>query len=62
MALIGYGSYDNMSHKPKGSEIIPEHFIETLYPEGASEFEESEITGAKVELRVDEEGGGGRAT
>jgi len=55
MALVGYGSYDTESHKPRGAEIFDEYF-ETLYSEGASEYEESEVTGARTELRVDEEG------
>ena len=55
MALVGYGSYDTESYKPRGTEIFDEYF-ETLYPEGASEYVESEVTGARAELRVDGEG------
>jgi hypothetical protein len=55
MALVGYGSYDTESHKPRGAKIFDEYF-EALYSEGASEYEESEITGSRAELRVDEEG------
>ena len=55
MALVGYGSYDTESHKPRGAVIFEEYF-ETLYPEGAVEYEESEATGARAELRVDEDG------
>lgn len=55
MALVGYGSYDTMSYKSTGAEVFDEYF-ETLYPEGATEYEESESTGARAELRVDEEG------
>lgn len=55
IALIGYGSYDSESHKPRDAEIFDEYF-ETLSPEGASEYEESETTDARVELRMDEEG------
>jgi hypothetical protein len=54
MGLVGYGSYDTESHKPKGTEIFDEYF-ESLYPEGALEYEESDATGARAELRVDEE-------
>ncbi len=31
MTLVGYGSYDTESYKPRGTEIFDEHF-ETLYP------------------------------
>jgi hypothetical protein len=55
MGLVGYGSYDTESYKPRGTEIFNEYF-ETLYPEGALEYEESDTTGARAELRVDEEG------
>jgi hypothetical protein len=55
MTLVGYGSYDTMSYKLRGIEVLAEYF-ETLYPEGAIEYEESEDTGARAELRVDEEG------
>jgi len=55
MALVGYGSYDTMSYKPRGTEVFEEYF-ETLYPEDAIEYEESENTGARAELCVDEEG------
>jgi hypothetical protein len=34
MALVGYGSYDTESYKPRGTEIFDEYF-ETLQPEGA---------------------------
>ena len=54
MGLVGFGSYDTESYKPRGTEIFDEHF-ETLYPEGALEYEESDATGARAELRVDEE-------
>src|SRR5215469_9058098 len=55
MGLVGFGSYDTESYKPRGTEIFDEYF-ETLYPEGALEYEESDATGAPAELRVDEEG------
>ena len=55
MGLVGYGSYDTESYKQRGTEIFNEYF-ETLYPEGALEYEESDDTGARAELRVDEEG------
>jgi hypothetical protein len=55
MGLVGYGSYDTESHKPRGTEIFDEYF-ETLYPEGALEYKESDATGGRAELRVDEEG------
>jgi hypothetical protein len=55
MALVGYGSYDTESYKPRGIEIFDEYF-ETLQPQDAGEYEESGDTGARVELRNDEEG------
>ena len=55
MGLVGFGSYDTESYKPRGTEIFDEYF-ETLYPEGSLEYEESDATGARAELRVDEEG------
>jgi hypothetical protein len=42
MALVGYGSYDTESYKPRGAVIFEEYF-ETLHPEGAVEYEESEV-------------------
>jgi len=55
MALVGYGSYDTVSYRPREVQIFEEHF-ETLYPEGAIKYEESETTDACAELRIDEEG------
>ena len=55
MALIGYGSYDTESSKPRGVKTFAEYF-ETLYPEGADQYQESESTGARAELRLDEDG------
>jgi hypothetical protein len=55
MALAGYGRYDTESNKARGAEIFDEHF-ETLQPQDAIQYEESDDTGARVELRTDEEG------
>lgn len=55
MTMAGYGCYDTTFYKPKGTEAFAEYF-EALYPEGVIEYEESEDTGARAELRADEEG------
>ena len=55
MTLIGYGSYDTESYKPRSTKIFDEYF-QTLQYQDAVEYEESDVTGARAELRADEEG------